>query len=178
MKAREVEAAVRGAGVSASARITQAQIAYDPAFRGLCEQNSCGNYGKCWMCPPDVGDIHALIKEAKGYPFAVLYQTVTAIEDSFDFEGMEAAAKRHNAAAQTISRALGPGLPFLNLSSGGCRYCETCLKQSDKPCPFPDEAMASLEAYGMDVYKTATNAGLKYTNGQNTVTYFGMVLFH
>ena len=39
------------------------------------------------------------------------------------------------------------------------------------------KAIASLEAYGMDVYKTACSAGLKYVNGPNTITYFGMVLF-
>lgn len=178
MKVQEVEAAVRDAGVSNCARISQEQIVYDPVFREICAKNSCGLYGKCWMCPPDVGDIHALIEEAKSYPFAVLYQTITAIEDSFDYEGMTEAARKHNANAREINRALGGGLPYLNLTSGGCHFCETCLKQFDRPCPFPDEAMASLEAYGMDVYNTAKNAGLKYINGQNTVTYFGMVLFH
>ena len=34
-----------------------------------------------------------------------------------------------------------------------------------------------MEAYGIDVYNTTKNTELKYINGQDTVTYFGMVLF-
>ena len=37
--------------------------------------------------------------------------------------------------------------------------------------------MASLEAYGIHVSKLAKAADMKYINGQNTVTYFGGVLF-
>jgi hypothetical protein len=37
--------------------------------------------------------------------------------------------------------------------------------------------MPSLEAYGVNVSKLAASAGMKYINGQNTVTYFGAVLF-
>ena len=37
--------------------------------------------------------------------------------------------------------------------------------------------MPSLEAYGIYVAKTAENAGLRYCNGENTVTFFGMILF-
>ena len=34
-----------------------------------------------------------------------------------------------------------------------------------------------MEACGVDVYNTTRETPLKYINGQNTVTYFGMVLF-
>ena len=37
--------------------------------------------------------------------------------------------------------------------------------------------MPSMESYGVNVYQTAQQAGLKYINGQDTVTYFGMVLW-
>jgi hypothetical protein len=37
--------------------------------------------------------------------------------------------------------------------------------------------MPSLEAYGVNVSALASAAGMKYINGQNTVTYFGAVLF-
>jgi hypothetical protein len=44
-------------------------------------------------------------------------------------------------------------------------------------CRFPEKALSSLEGYGLDVYQTALHAGLPYVNGQNTVTYFGMLFF-
>jgi predicted metal-binding protein len=52
-----------------------------------------------------------------------------------------------------------------------------CAKRTDEPCRHPDLAMASLEAYGFNVSRLAAAADMKYINGQNTVTYFGAVLF-
>ena len=40
-------------------------IVFDRSFRKACEQNTCGNYGKCWTCPPDAGDIDELIGKAR-----------------------------------------------------------------------------------------------------------------
>ena len=37
--------------------------------------------------------------------------------------------------------------------------------------------MSSLATYGINVSKLAKAAGMKYINGQNTVTYFGAALF-
>ena len=65
----------------------------------------------------------------------------------------------------------------LHLGAGGCGVCKSCAKRTDEPCRFPELAMPSLEAYGVNVSKLASAAGMKYINGQNTVTYFGMVLF-
>ena len=60
----------------------------DSLFRKICEGNACGKFNRCHMCPPDIGNIEALMSEVKKYPHAVLYQTVGTLEDSFDFEGM------------------------------------------------------------------------------------------
>ena len=46
---------VRGLGAYRAELIDVEKIRFDRAFRGLCEQNACGNYGQCWMCPPDAG---------------------------------------------------------------------------------------------------------------------------
>ena len=65
----------------------------------------------------------------------------------------------------------------LHLGAGGCGVCERCAKQTGEPCRFPHLALASLEAYGVNVSQLAQAANMKYINGQNTVTYFGAVLF-
>ena len=88
-------------------------------------------------------------------------------------------AQKHVRAAKQLLDALGPllGDGALHLSCGGCGLCVQCARVMDEPCRHPDRAMASLESYGVDVYTTARNAGLAYTNGPNTVTYFGLVLY-
>ena len=37
--------------------------------------------------------------------------------------------------------------------------------------------MLSLESCGVDVYNTSRATDLKYINGQNTVTFFGLLLY-
>ena len=154
------------------------EITFDPVFRKACEANYCGMFGRCWMCPPHVGEINDLIAEAKGYTTAVVYQTVRPLEDSFDIEGMLEAGALHNNLAQAITAYLRETLPreqWLHLGAGGCRFCESCAKREEQPCRFPEHALASLEAYGVAVSELAPLAGMQYINGQNTVTYFGAV---
>ncbi len=148
-------------------------------FRKYCESNSCGKYGKSYMCPPDAGAIHDLMNTLKTYKTALVYQTVTDLEDSYDFEGMTEAGNNANKLAQNFSAWLKENgyQDFLHLGSGGCKVCETCGKEVDVPCRFPDKAMASLETYGVNVSHLATLAGMKYINGQDTVTYFCGVFF-
>ena len=138
---------VRGLGAYKAGVVDLQDVRFDRAFRAMCETNACGNYGKCWMCPPDAGDIDALMNEAKSYQKALVYQTVGTLEDSYDFEGMMEAARLFPA------------------------------KASNEPCRHPEQAMASLEAYGVNVSELASASGMKYINGQNTVTYFGALLF-
>ena len=57
-------------GAYQAAVIPVSRIHFDKSFRSLCESNACGNFGMCWMCPPDVGDIVKLIEEAKTFQSA------------------------------------------------------------------------------------------------------------
>ena len=159
--------------------VTASQIITSPSFRDMCSSNACGMYGRCWMCPPDVGEIHTLINEVKRYPHGLWYQTVGDIEDSYDFEGMAEVKQRHFRIAQQIEDALCLHLSddYLHLGAGGCGFCSICAKAEGLPCRFPDRARASLEAYGIDVYNTTKSTELLYINGLNTVTYFGIILF-
>lgn len=166
-------------GAFRAAFVPVKDICFDRVFRDVCATNACGNYGRCWMCPPDVGGIDEMMAEARSYDIALVYQTVDSLEDSFDFEGMMDAAARSSRLSQKLTGILREGsFPhWLQLGAGGCHVCEVCAKRTNKPCRHPDLALASLETYGVDVSKLAEAAGMKYINGQNTVTFFGAVLF-
>lgn len=166
-------------GASKAAVIGRDDIVLSAEFRAMCEANRCGAYGKCYMCPPDVGPIETLMERLRSYDRGLLYQTINPLEDSFDIEGMGEAKKTFSAVSQRLLDRLGPvlGDGALHLSSGGCGLCEVCGKATGEPCRHPDRALASLESYGVDVYNTTRKTKLKYINGTNTVTYFGMVLF-
>ena len=151
----------------------------DASFRDMCAANVCGNYGRNWMCPPDAGEIHDLMAALRSYSNALVYQTVSELEDSYDFEGMMEAGIAHNQLMILLRDQLNAeNLPrVLHLGAGGCRMCEVCAKRKNEPCRHPDLAVASLETYGVNVSRLAPAAGMKYINGKDTVTYFGAVLF-
>ena len=155
------------------------QFRFDPEFRALCEKNTCGFYGACWTCPPDAGTLDELIARVRGYERALVFQTVYPLEDSFDIEGMHEASVRHNRLVQAVQAAAkASGEDCFVLGAGACGACNTCTKREGKPCRSPERAVVSLEACGVDVSQLAKLAELKYINGANTVTYFGVLLYH
>lgn len=178
LRNRIIDAALQ-AGAHRASIIEASKIETDPVFREICATNACGMYGRCYMCPPDVGEIGDLMQALGEYDYALVYQTVTELEDSFDFEGMIEAKKSFYPISQGLRKAfLELGISkVLHLGAGGCGVCEKCAKQTGEPCRFPEKAMPSLEAYGINVSELAKAAGMKYINGQDTVTYFGAILF-
>lgn len=167
MNAR-VTALARDCGADGAVCMETSAVVQNRACLDMCSQNACGAYGNCWMCPPDAGDIETLMGLVRSYRYAVVFQIVRGLEDCFDIESMG-----------SIRREASAFLPnHLVLGAGGCRVCKPCAKVQNRPCPYPTEALLSLEACGVDVYQTVKNTSLKYNNGPNTVTFFGMVLFN
>lgn len=165
-------------GADHAARIRQEQIVLSGHFREICEKNQCGMFGRCWVCPPDAGDIRQLMDRVRSYDAGILYQTISPLEDSFDLEGMQEAAHRHALLAQRIEKAADAlSGQIFHMGSGGCHLCERCTRPEGKPCRFPDKALLPLEVCGVDVYNTTKSTPLRYINGQNTVTYFGLLLY-
>ena len=159
--------------------VDASQIVCDRRFREQCAANACGVYGKCWMCPPDIGDIDELISQVKSYKRGLLYQSIFTLEDSFDFEGMQEGGREQSRRSRLLDDALrSEGYEgYLHLSKGGCGVCSPCAKVKGEPCRFPDRALSSLEGYGINVSSTVKSTSMKYINGVNTVTYFGIILF-
>ena len=167
------------AGFDHCAYLETKDIIFDEALRKSCEQNTCGNYGRNWACPPHCGEIRECIKKAKQYRSAIVVQYIGQLEDSYDFEGMMAAAetfeKMFNQLADLFKKEISDTYP---LSAGGCHQCSRCAILENKPCVHPKTAYPSLESHGIYVSDLAQKTNMKYINGQNTVTYFGAVLYH
>ena len=166
------------AGASAAVVVDATKIPFDAGLRLFCEQNACGNYGRSYSCPPYAGEAEELIRKASGYKIGVLVQTIGQLEDSLDYEGMMACADRHGAISRKVfDEAAKTGSEYLCLGAGTCRLCEKCAMRTNEPCRFPDRRVTSLEAYCVNVRTLCEGYGLKYINGQDTVTYYSMVLF-
>lgn len=169
---------IEGMGASHAAYVETKDIPFEEGFRAACEQNACGFYNCCWTCPPDAGSIEACMARVKVFPHAVLFQTISPLEDSYDIEGMHDAAVAHNRLTLKVQDAFRQmECASLVLGAGACGVCPACTKPEGNPCRFPHLAVTSLEACGINVSELAKTCGLRYINGQNTVTYFGLLLY-
>jgi len=166
------------AGVNtAEARVSD--LVFDKGFRKLCEDNACGNFGKNYTCPPLCGKIDDMMAQVQAYDRILVYQNIFPLEDSYDYEGMMEGKEKHSEVSEEITDFILKKKydNVMHLGAGGCTLCEVCGAQRGVPCIFPKRALVSLEACGIAVSNLAQSAGMKYINGENTVTFFGAVFF-
>lgn len=121
-------------------------------------QYGCEMYGKGYCCPPDTptpGQTRELLNQ---YQRAVLFHYQAAkregenrfkllsgfFDELIDLEGDLFKSGFYKA--------------FVMIS-GPCSKCSPCAKAEGKPCHFGTRARPSMEACGIDVYRTAWNNG-------------------
>ncbi len=169
----------RGHGLETFGFVPIEDFVFNRDFHDACAANRCGKYGTNWSCPPGAGTYDDLVSAIRRFSTGMVVQTVWKLADSFDIDGMLDSGREHNAIFRKIAAGIRPLLtgPSLILSAGSCTLCETCSYVLRKPCRKPDEALGTLEAYGVDVTALVTGCGLKYNNGPNTVSYVGVIMF-
>ena len=173
METNELIQNILALGAGKAALIPADQIVLAASFRDACAQNSCGAYGKYWVCPPACGEIEALMTRVRSFDQAILYESVGHFEDSFDIDGMIAARRAHSALSRRIEEELRGLLPpeRLHLSVGGCDLCKACTYPDDLPCRFPDKQVFSMSAFGLFVSQVCKDNGMEYNHGKDTMTY-------
>lgn len=165
------------AGFAKAAPVETKKLKLLPEVRNMCAVNRCGQYGANWNCPPACGTLEECEARLRQYERGIVVETVGQLEDSFDVEGMTAAAEQHKERFEALFLQIKEAYPdVLALGTGGCRKCETCT-YPDAPCRFPETLHASMEGYGMMVSDVCAACGIPYINGVNTVTYVGCYLF-
>lgn len=165
------------AGFSQAAPVETKKLKLLPEVRSMCAVNRCGQYGANWNCPPACGTLEECEERLRRYSRGIVVETMGQLEDSFDIEGMTAAAEQHRERFEAFFLQLKEAYPdMLALGAGGCRKCKVCT-YPDEPCRFPETLHPSMEAYGMMVSDICASCGIPYNNGVNTVTYVGCYLF-
>ena len=145
--------------------------------RKMCEVNTCGSYDKKWSCPPGVGTVEECETRCKKYKTMLVFSGKYDLEDSFDYEGMEAGQADFKKVVRALEKNISPILSdYMMLSNEGCDLCGKCTYPD--PCRFPEKVHGTIEGYGIFVSELAKSAGMKYNNGENTVTYFAALLFN
>ena len=155
-----------------------AGVKFYPEVRDCCRENACRGYQRSWACPPAVGTVDECRERMGKFRHMLLFSQKYDLEDSFDFDGMMAGMSDFKRLVDDLHRRIVPCCrDFLLLSNEGCDRCSICTYPS-APCRFPEMLHHSLEGYGLMVYELANQAGIRYNNGPNTVTYFGALCFN
>jgi predicted metal-binding protein len=153
--------------------IPTAAITFSPELLKACVTNVCGKYNRCWTCPPAVAPPEEQQKKIRSFSSAFVFTTKSPLDDSFDYEGMMKAKDYHDKLTGEMHEKFGKTNPVFG--AGGCTLCAICAWP--EPCRFPQKIFPAIEAAGINVTDLSRAAGLRYNNGQNTVTYFSMILF-
>lgn len=161
------------AGFTKVAPMDPATIELKEEVRQMCA--ACGQYGKCWSCPPGCGTLEECAQRVAAYQKGILVQTTGQLEDEFDGEGMMETEALHKERFTTL-RQLLQDRNVLALGAGCCKVCKTCTCP-DEPCRFPQKRISSMEAYGMVVTEVCRANNMPYNYGKNTITYTSCVLF-
>ena len=172
----ELISLAKSCGFTESSPLDVSRLEFLQSVRDMCNSEQCPRYGKTWSCPPEAPSLDEMREKVKSYARGILVQTVGQLEDSYDWDGIQDAAKSQSASFGMLWEALDPRYPRLfPMGTGGCSKCEKCT-YPDEPCRFPDRMAYSMEACGLYVSKVCTDNGAKYNNGPNTITYTGCFL--
>ena len=188
-----VEVAIK-AGATNAGIIPAKQVVVDQRVRLKCEVPRCAGYGQFLTCPPHVMPVETFKKVLSGYKWGLLVQVEAKGIDSTDkgkgrinptilkkYKDLHRPFKlKLLRIVETVeSAAFKQGMRFASGFVGGsCILCKRCVDdKSSQPCRHPFRARPPMEAVGIDVIKTASNAGLPITlSSSSNVLWTGLVL--
>jgi len=170
-------ASCTGVSVHEQAILPSESLSFSQDLLDYCKTNVCGNYNKSWTCPPACGSLEEQQRNILSFKNVLIFTTMHKLEDSFDYEGMTKGRGLHTLLLIELKNKLG------DVPVYGAGNCPVCMDKEGKsicafpsPCPFPEKMIRSIEAAGINVTELSKSAKITYNNGENTVTYFSMVL--
>ena len=174
-------------GATDAASLDAKNVVVDERARLKCSVPICDDYGLNLMCPPNVMSIQAFREILAKYNHAILIQIEAPIPpemreeirkaedvaalyksarfiDSYRKTFNPVRSRLHRIVHKVEAQAFALGYRFATgFIAGSCRLCKECVAiSSHEPCRQPFRARPSMEAVGIDVFKTAENAGLPF----------------
>jgi predicted metal-binding protein len=192
----------RELGATKAVSFSAKDVVIDERVRLKCLVPVCDDYGLNLMCPPYVMSVQEFREILSKYKWAILIQIEVPITSEMKKEIRQAAdvaalyksaqfmngykksfdpikLKLHHIVNKVEAKASMLGYRFATgFKAGSCKLCPECVtKDSQKPCRRPFQSRPSMEAVGIDVFKTAENAGLPFDiPAKNKAVWNGLVL--
>ncbi len=178
-------------------------VVVDERVRLKCLAPICDDYGLNLMCPPHIIGVQEFREILTKYDWAILIQIeepvptemkkeieqtddVAALYKNAKFLGIYSESfdpikvRLQHVVDKVEAQAFTLGYRFATgFIAGSCELCSECVARSNpqEPCRHPFRARPSMEAVGIDVFKTAENAGLPFDiPSTNKAVWNGLVL--
>jgi len=160
------------------------RVVVDERVRLKCRYPPCESYGKSLMCPPYTTTPEEFRRILSKYKHAILIQTDFDVPDAMkkriQSEGaryvdlidekefsdtrkkwaLETWMKLNRIVEDVEREAFRKGYYLATgFTAGSCKLCDSCDVSS--PCKHPWRSRPAMEAVGIDVFRTAKNAGMK-----------------
>ncbi|MGI6095315.1 MAG: DUF2284 domain-containing protein [Lachnospiraceae bacterium] len=166
------------AGFTKCSIINTENLVFKPEYRKYCEENTCGNFGKNYACPPDCKSPEELKNKVLEYRKAVVFQLAGQVESAFaKTETMELKKKHMLAAWDVVDQYRAEGVEGYQILATACCLCPVCQKAEGKPCLHPEKVSPGMSAYCIDVTQMAAVCGMEMGWKETDVSYFSMYLF-
>ena len=175
MDKQAVEAQLCQLPISQYAWIDPQTIEFSDRIRYVCE-HECPMYGTSWACPPAVGTVAACRERILSYPGALVFTTLSEVDDIADLSAALATRAPHEAVTREALAILKPHVKdVMALSTEACAICEHCAYPG-APCRHPELMFPCVESHGIIVTALAEKEGIDFYGG-NLVTWFSLLLF-
>ena len=181
-------------GATAAALMPSERVVVDERVRLKCAVPACPGYGNYLYCPPNTMSVQEFRRTLHRYSVALLVQVESQLH-SLDLDAETMAGKDlvkleeelHGDSNRALGRivagleaaAFKAGYYYATGFTGGiCVLCPECVTvASGKACRRPLEARPAMEGVGIDVLKTAANAGLPISLSSDApVKWTGLIL--
>ena len=174
----DVRAALAAAAIKAAheyAFCDFAELEFSDAVNAACRENVCGMYGRHWTCPPGVGTAAENREKYSRFHSVFIFTTVHEVASYGDTAAVDRSREAHRETEKVFLQILAQ-TPHALLGAGACNLCKACT-YPDAPCRFPERAQTAVEAVGIDVLRLANRLQLRSRNGENTITWFSLLLY-
>lgn len=182
-------------GATEAKIIDSGDIVIDKRVRLKCSIPQCYNYGRHLLCPPNLMSVEEFEEIVRLYEKALIVQVETDYDSSDKSkhplseelceelenrtETPDWELKLHRLVNQIEAFAFKRGFYLAaGLIGGECCLCEECIPPSSgESCRHPFESRPSMEAMGIDVYRTCENVDLSLAfSSEKKVKWTGLVL--
>ena len=176
-KLRDLEEYAQELGAYRAKLLAAADVVIDDRVRLKCHVPVCEDYNRHLLCPPHTIPVEKFKSLCSQYAAALLVQVKSSGYDKADLVAAE--KDLHSVINKVEGRALTKGNYLATgYIASSCKLCPECVGyHSGEPCRHPYQARPSIESMGVDIFKTAENAGMGFNLGLSSeVVYCGLVL--